>query len=104
MAASLDPIRYKQLREDVVKFLTTVVGAIRIPARTEARQCKKCPAMIYDVPGVTPGKMRVVSIAKYKEHYPDGIAPTDTEDGAGVSHFSDCPAASEFRNQKKRRV
>jgi hypothetical protein len=75
-------------------FLHHIKGSIRIPVGSVCRPCKKCPELIYEV-----GK-QVVSIRRYKEQ-PEGIAPTDTDDGCGISHFANCPKAAEFRKGRK---
>lgn len=72
---------------------------IVIPKGTKAVACKKapdCPTMIYWVPPlIEGGKRHPVSCA------PAGcIEPTAEKDGLGVSHFSDCAFAHEFRKAK----
>lgn len=73
-------------------FMLEVRAAIRIPAGTRSRRCYRCPMIIYEV-----GK-QVVSIAAYKEQ-PPGIAPTDSVDGCGISHWADCKDAEYFRRR-----
>lgn len=96
-------------------FMANVRGAIRIPAGTKPRNCTgpRCGQIIYDVPkrgglrepehvNATEKKVSTspVSIAKYKDN-PIGIPPTDTEDGAGINHFADCPDAQRFHRSKR---
>lgn len=80
------------------KFRYENANAIRIPAGTRSRPCNgaTCRELIYDV-GKTP-----VSIAPYfnkhgEQKVPAGIAPTATEDGAGINHFSNCPDRQKFK-------
>jgi hypothetical protein len=82
-------------------FMRTVRGAVRIPAGTRARQCKgpRCIDMIYDVMKREPKHERdttPVSLKQYKEN-PPGVAPTETDDGAGINHFADCVDAPRFK-------
>lgn len=77
-------------------FMHQIKGAVRIPAGTEPVACRKCPELLYFV-GRQP-----VSVKKYKEQ-PEGIAPTETDDGCGISHWANCPKANEFREERGRR-
>jgi hypothetical protein len=77
----------------VQMFMHTVRGAIRIPAGAKATPCRKCPEVIF-FSGKQP-----VSIKKYKEQ-PEGLEPTDDDDGCGISHYANCPKASEFRGKQ----
>lgn len=71
----------------------------RIPAGTKPQKCLRCPATIFFVD-------RQPLRAEAQCHHvtknviistPDAKRPTATEDGAGFSHFIDCPKAAEFR-------
>jgi len=91
--------------EEIVKielanYLHRVTGAIRIPAGTPSKVCSgpRCTETIYFV-GNKP-----VSIAVYHGktgRTPAGIAPTETEDGAGISHFADCIDAPKFGSKNR---
>lgn len=68
---------------------------ITIPAGTSASQCSSCRQTIYWAPNPWNGKMHPVSVRDAH-----GRAPTSTADGAGVSHFSDCPNAELHRRKR----
>lgn len=80
----------------------TILGprahVLRIPAGTPASQCRSraCRATIYWIAHPTTGRLHPVDCA-----YPDGAAPTATEDGQGVSHFATCPDAPHFRRARR---
>jgi len=66
-----------------------------IPAGARAARCSACGVTIYWV--VTPkGSRSPLSVA-----FPGGKAPTETEPGAGASHFIDCPQASRFHKRSR---
>lgn len=71
---------------------------IVIPKGTREARCSavECGQPIYWVP-TRGGKRMPVSIGG-----PGCEAPTEDEDGLGISHFADCAAASKFSGRSKR--
>jgi len=65
-----------------------------IPKGTRQAQCRSCLAEIYWI--TTPrGKKMPVSVDA------DGAyCPTNTDDGAGPSHFVDCPNRDQYRSAR----
>jgi hypothetical protein len=93
--------RYELIDE---KPINPLVALRPIPAGTPASQCKKCPAVIYLVPGVNEGKFIPLAIEPMLEIKLGLVstlakAPTPTEDGYGYPHFADCPEAESFRRK-----
>ena len=84
------------------EYIAAMVGAIRIPAGTRARRCqgKTCDEMIYDVVRGAGARPTPVSVESYKGS-PRGVRPTDTEDGAGIAHFANCPDSKQFRRARR---
>lgn len=68
---------------------------ITVPKGTAPATCKRCDATIYFV-ATAAGRQQPVHC-----DVEGGRRPTETEDGAGISHFADCPAAYHFRRPKK---
>lgn len=70
---------------------------IVIPPGTPARNCsgKDCGKVFYWAPHPKTLRNHPVSI-----DHPRGKAPTETEPGAGVSHYSNCPNANDFRTPR----
>lgn len=70
---------------------------IAIPAGTPMKRCggKDCGRVFYWAPHPTTGNRHPVSI-----DHASAKAPTETEDGVGVSHWSTCPNADDFRTPR----
>lgn len=69
---------------------------IPIPARTQPSPCRGCGELFYWAPHPSTGRRHPVSIAE------EGCEePTPLLDGQGVSHFSNCPNAEEFRGGQR---
>lgn len=91
------------MRLEVAEFLHQVKGSIRIPKGTKPFPCRggTCEnRRVYMVRAEKEGGApRPVSIEPYGLR--TGIAPTEEEDGAGISHFADCPGASQFHRTRR---
>jgi hypothetical protein len=72
---------------------------IPIPRGTGATQCRKCKATIYFAPHPSSGRAHPVSVAPAIAAA--CVEPTALLDGAGISHFADCPNADDFRSTKR---
>lgn len=86
------------MRHEVALFLHKVKNSIRIPAGTKPTACRgdSCTnARVYFVDN------KPVSVEPYGAN-PPAVEPTATEDGAGISHFADCPDAVSFHRKGKR--
>lgn len=95
------------MRHEVAMFLARVTGAIRIPAGLKPKMCDgpHCDDMIYFVPATEKRKATPVSVGIYHGKFGatfKGIAPTEKEDGAGISHHANCPDAEIFHKSKRR--
>lgn len=85
------------MRLDVATFLHKVKSSIRIPAGTKPVACRggNCTnKRVYFVDN------KPVSVEQYKLN-PPAVEPTDTEGGAGISHFADCPDAPTFGRRNR---
>ncbi len=93
------------MRLEVAEYLAKVKHSVRIPKGTSPVPCRggTCGNReIYMVRGATRADAdKPVSIAWYGAH--TGIAPTSTEDGAGISHFADCPDADHFHRKGRKK-
>jgi hypothetical protein len=67
-----------------------------IAAGATPRPCRECQEPIYMVPLKT-GNWMPVSV---ESDDPQVHAPQGVEDGLGVSHFSNCPKAAQFRRAR----
>jgi hypothetical protein len=75
---------------------------ITIPRGLEAQPCSGCGAPIYWAPHPSTGRAHPVS---YNPDVALGCRrPTPYLDGAGISHFADCPDADRFRKPKEQRA
>lgn len=94
--------RYEVIDESPINPL---VKLFPIPSGTPATRCKKCPAVIYLIPGKNVGKFIPIAIEAQLETKLGIVstlarAPTSTEDGYGYPHFADCPEAESFRRKE----
>ncbi len=93
------------MRLEVAEYLAQVKNAIRIPKGTAGFPCRGATCVnrsIYMVPpDSVGGKPRPVSLEPYGTALA-GIPPTETEDGAGISHFADCPDADHYKRKGKK--
>jgi hypothetical protein len=71
---------------------------VTVPSDIKGRQCRGCPAWIYDVPSAkNPKTTMPIHCDVEGGHRPVFGAPLFGEEakpGRGVNHFSDCPAAA----------
>ncbi len=93
------------MRLEVAEYLAKVKHAIRIPKGTGFMACRGGECVNRQVYWVPPdsegGKTRPVSLEPYGTAQV-GIPPTETEDGAGISHFADCPDADHYKRKGKK--
>lgn len=66
-----------------------------IPAGAKTTECRSCQEPIYFVAMKT-GRFMPVSV---ESDDPQVHAPEGVEDGLGISHFSNCPKADQFRRK-----
>lgn len=65
-----------------------------IPAGTREARCRSCDQVAYWIKTKN-DKPMLVSVDA-----PGAFAPTDREDGSGISHFADCPYANQHRRPR----
>jgi hypothetical protein len=70
---------------------TAIGGWYPVPKGTQPAECKYCKAMIYFV------RTKNDKLMPVDCEVDGGVEPTDIKDGAGISHFSDCPGADKAR-------
>lgn len=72
---------------------------VKIPAGTRGSRCKgsTCGLTIYFADHPNTGRAH-----PYDCTVEGGKIPTETEDGLGVTHYSTCPDANQFRRGTKR--